>query len=48
LLELAPGPHTVTVAIDHSQRKSPLRLELADPPADNPATSGKAEWIGGK
>jgi putative heme-binding domain-containing protein len=32
-LELAPGPHTLTVAIDHSLRKSPLRLELPDNPA---------------
>ncbi|MFM7070509.1 MAG: PVC-type heme-binding CxxCH protein [Planctomycetota bacterium] len=47
-LDLEPGPHTVTVAIDHSQRKSPLRLELADAPAENPSSSGKAEWIGGK
>ncbi len=46
ILELAPGPHTLTVAIDHSARKAPLRLELPDSPSEN--ATGKAEWIGGK
>jgi putative heme-binding domain-containing protein len=47
-LELAPGPHTLTLAIDHSLRKSPIKLELPDNPADGTAGTGKAEWIGGK
>ncbi len=46
ILELAPGPHTLTVAVDHSARKAPLRLELPDSPSET--VTGKAEWIGGK
>ncbi len=31
-LQLAPGAHTISVAVDRQQRKTPLRVELVDEP----------------
>ncbi|MBX7167650.1 MAG: HEAT repeat domain-containing protein [Pirellulales bacterium] len=43
-LDLPAGRHIVCLAVDASQRTTPLRLELADAP-NSPA---RAEWVTGK
>ncbi|MFO0906386.1 MAG: PVC-type heme-binding CxxCH protein [Pirellulales bacterium] len=43
-LELKPGVHTLTISIDQSVRKAPVRVELVDAPQ----ATGKAEWVTGK
>ncbi|MFM7152470.1 MAG: PVC-type heme-binding CxxCH protein [Gemmataceae bacterium] len=42
-LELTPGPHTLTVAVDPREAKNGLRLEIEDSPA-----SAGVRFIGGK
>ncbi len=44
VLDLSPGRHTLTIAVDRARRKQPLRCELEDVPG-SPA---RVRIVGGK
>jgi hypothetical protein len=42
-LDLTPGTHTLTVGVDHTERKEDVRLEVEDTPA-----AAGVRFVGGK